>query len=152
MERILTLTSSAFENGGVIPVKYTCDGENSSPPLKVTNTYESIDSFVLIMDDPDAVKPAGHVWDHWVVFNIPPTSFELGEGENPQGILGVNSGGMLAYGGPCPPDGEHRYFFKLYGISGMLELPEGVTKKQVEEAIQGRSVAEATLMGRYTRQ
>lgn len=150
-EDTFSISSSAFEDGKMIPARYTCDGENISPPLQIINTNKEIAALVLIVDDPDAVKPAGHVWDHWIVFNISPQSCELAEGESPQGVVGINSGGVLAYGGPCPPDGEHRYFFKLYGIRKLVDLPEGATKAEVEAAMRGSIVAEAQLMGRYNR-
>lgn len=144
-----SISSSAFEHTQNIPSKYTCDGEDMSPPLTITSTYEDIESLVLIMDDPDA--PAG-TWDHWVVFNIPPTSFELPEGTEPKGVAGVNSWERTGYGGPCPPDGEHRYSFRLYGVAEMLDLSEGSTKTQVEETMEGKVVRQAELMGRYNRQ
>lgn len=108
------------------------------------------------MDDPDIPSLAKEkfnieVWDHWIVFNIPPATKEIPEGQNSFGILGKNTGGKNAYGGPCPPDREHRYFFKLYALDVMLDLSEGVTKKQVEEVMPGHILAQAELVGRYVR-
>lgn len=148
----ITLSSNAFEHGGTIPNTFTCDGENISPPLSWSGVPEEAQSLVLIMDDPDAVKPAGHVWDHWVVFNIPTTLTAVSEGEEPQGTHGITSSNTKEYGGPCPPDGEHRYFFKLYALDTNLDLQEGATKKDVEEAMEGYILAKGELMGRYERQ
>ena len=148
----LTLTSSAFEHNGKIPSKYTCDAENINPPLTISGVPEGAQSLVLIMDDPDAVKPAGKVWDHWIVFNIPPTMTEISEGMEPEGVHGVGTGGNSDYRGPCPPDAEHRYFFKLYTLDTTLNLSEGVTKKQVEQAMEGHILDQTELVGLYERQ
>ena len=153
----MKLASSAFEPNGKIPSRYTCDGENINPPLTIEKVPAKAQSLVLIMDDPDIpefVKKKYHikVWDHWIVFNIPPTTKVIPEAQNLPGMLGKNTGGKKAYGGPCPPDREHRYFFKLYALDTKLNLPEGVTKRQVEEAIAGHILAQAELIGRYQRQ
>lgn len=148
----LTLSSSAFEEGGLIPSKYTCDGENVNPELSISGVPEGTVSLALIMDDPDAVKPAGHVWDHWVKFNIPPTVTKIDENSDPEGVSGITSREVLTYGGPCPPDGEHRYFFKLYALDTKLSLREGATKAEVERAMEGHILEETQLMGRYDRQ
>jgi len=148
----IQLTSSVFEHEGLIPSKYTCDGENINPPFSISGVPEEAQSLVLIMDDPDAVKPAGHVWDHWTVFNIPTSVTEITEGEEPDGVEGITSSGALKYGGPCPPDGEHRYFFKLYALDTELDLVEGITKTEVEQAMEGHILTEAVLIGRYNRQ
>ena len=148
----MELTSPAFKEGAPIPVKYTCEGQNLSPPLVINGVPPGAKSLALIMDDPDAMKPAGKVWDHWVTFNIPPETTVIGEGENPPGVMGSNTRGVLAYGGPCPPDGEHRYYFHLYALDTMLNLKEGATKKQVLDATDGHVLAQAELRGRYVRQ
>ncbi len=148
---LMKLTSSAFQHNERIASKYTCDGADVNPPLKITNVPASAKSLVLIMDDPDAIKPAGKVWDHWIVFNIPPTTTEILEGKEPVGVHGKGTSNNLKYHGPCPPDAEHRYYFKLYALDTMLTLSEGVTKKQVEEAMKGHILAEAELIGRYER-
>ena len=145
----MKLTSSVFENDGEIPSKYTCDGKNISPPLEISGVSEAAKSLVLIMDDPDAVKPAGKVWDHWIVFNIPTTTKEIEEGDNPQGVMGKNTRGNLTYGGPCPPDARHRYFFKLYALDTTLNLKEGSTKNEVEQTMQGHIIEQTTLIGTY---
>lgn len=152
----MKFTSSAFIHNTKIPSKYTCDGKNISPPLKIEHVPANSQSLVLIMDDPDIPSLAKEkfnieVWDHWIVFNIPPATKEIPEGQNSFGILGKNTGGKNAYGGPCPPDREHRYFFKLYALDVMLDLSEGVTKKQVEEVMPGHILAQAELVGRYVR-
>ncbi len=152
----MKLTSPAFAHHGKIPTKYTCDGENISPPLKIENAPVNTKSLVLLMDDPDIPdfvkqKYTIQVWEHWIIFNIPPGTTEIPEGKNPAGIMGKNTGGKNAYGGPCPPDREHRYFFTLYALDAMLNLPEGVSKKQVEEAMQRHVLAKAELVGRYER-
>lgn len=152
----MELTSSAFENGGKIPSKYTCDGDNISPALEISAVPEGTVSLVLIMDDPDIPEVAKknfnvEKWDHWVVFNIPPGTTVIPESENPEGVIGVNTRGGNEYRGPCPPDREHRYFFKLYALDIELDLPEGSTKSQVEQAIVGHILEQTELMGKYER-
>jgi len=147
----MTLTSEAFEDGGVIPSRYTCDGENINPQLSWSRIPEDAQTLVLIMDDPDAVKPAGHVWDHWVVFDMQPATVDVKENSEPEGVSGNGSSGSTGYSGPCPPDGEHLYFFKLYALDTTLSLSEGATKAEVQTAMQGHVIAEAQLTGRYTR-
>lgn len=143
--------SDAFEYEGVIPVRYTCDGEDINPPLAIHGVPERAQSLVLIMDDPDAVKPAGKVWDHWIVFNIPPETEIIEAGLTPKGVPGVTSNGDTSYHGPCPPDGEHRYVFKLYALDRALSLSEGATKTEVENAMEGHIIDQVDLIGRYTR-
>lgn len=149
----MKLTSPAFEQEGNIPSKHTCDGKNISPPLAIFDVPAGAKSLVLIMDDPDVPKAvrADGMWDHWVVFNIPPEITEIAEGTEPEGTPGVGTGGNLAYYGPCPPDREHRYFFKLYALDKVLPLAERATKGQVEQSMKGSILAEAALMGRYER-
>ncbi|TSC60910.1 MAG: Raf kinase inhibitor-like protein, YbhB/YbcL family [Parcubacteria group bacterium Gr01-1014_107] len=147
----IRLTSRVFAHGGIIPSKYTCDGENINPPLKIESVPSEAKSLVLIMDDPDAVKPAGKVWDHWIVFNIPPTLTEVLEGEETQGVHGKGTGENTDYRGPCPPDGEHRYFFKAYALDTVLSLEAGAIKREVEQAIKGHIIAQGMLMGKYSR-
>ncbi|MBI2010714.1 MAG: YbhB/YbcL family Raf kinase inhibitor-like protein [Candidatus Colwellbacteria bacterium] len=150
----MKLESLVFENNSSIPAKYTCDGENINPPLKFSEVPESTASLVLIMDDPDvpkSVKPDG-IWDHWLIWDMPPETSEIREGEAPMGTLGKNTGGSFGYQGPCPPDREHRYFFKLYALDKKLGLPrETTTKKDLEAAMGGHILAETQLMGRYDR-
>ena len=147
----MKVTSPAFQEGQKIPSKYTCDGVNISPPLEIADIPKETKSLVLIMDDPDAIKPASKVWDHWIVFNIPPTTKKIEENKEPQGIHGKGTSNNLKYQGPCPPDTTHRYFFKLYALDISLTLPEGVIKKQVEEAMKNHILAQATLIGVYSK-
>ncbi len=160
----LTLTSTAFEHMGKIPSIYTCDGSTSSPqagddtppPLKISGVPEGAKSLVLLMDDPDIPESAKEKigkdsWDHWVLYNIPvgvteldPTSLLLAE-------VGLNSRGEKKYGGPCPPDREHRYFFKLYALSEKLSFPVAPTLLEVEEAMKDITVAKTELVGVYER-
>ena len=152
----MKLTSSAFEAGGAMPAKYTCDGQGINPPLQIYDVPSQTISLALLMDDPDIPEAAKksfnvEVWDHWVVFNMPPDTKNINEGENPAGLLGKNTRGNFAYGGPCPPDGEHRYFFKLYALDTILNLPDGSTKAEVEQAMNGHVLETVELIGRYKR-
>ncbi len=148
------LTSPAFAPGGPIPRKYTCDGEDISPPLQWRDPPQGTQSFALIADDPDA--PRG-TWIHWVLYNVPANARSLSEAVPPDAELpdgsrhGQNSWKRLGYGGPCPPGGTHRYFFKLYALDTMLDLPAGATKKQLLKAMEGHILAQAEVMGTYTR-
>jgi len=145
----MKLTSSAFENEGAIPSEFTCDGDGISPPLAISEVPENTKTLALISDDPDA--PAG-MWVHWVVFNIPPDTKEIPQGTEPQGVQGNTDFGRTGYGGPCPPSGTHRYFFKLYALDTELDLPEGSIKGEVEQAMEGHILAQTELMGKYQRQ
>jgi len=145
----LKLSSSVFEHNGSIPPKYTCDGDDISPPLEISNVGEGVKSLVLIMDDPDA---PGGTWDHWVVFNLSPTLTAIEEGFEPKGVSGNNSWGRIGYGGPCPPSGEHRYIFKLYTLDTKLSLKEGATKTEVEKSMQDHIFQQTELIGLYKRQ
>ncbi len=144
----MQLSSSAFEHNGTIPRQYTCDEANSSPPLTIAGVPSEAQSLVLIMDDPDA--PVG-IWDHWVIFNISPGTTEIPEGREPEGIHGKGTAGNTKYTGPCPPDREHRYFFKLYALNTQLDLTEGVSKAEVEQAMAGHVIDHTELVGRYDR-
>jgi len=151
----ITIKSSAFTEGAMIPVKYTCDGNNVSPPLQWSDPPEGTKSFALISDDPDA--PIG-TWVHWVMFNIPPTVRELQENVPSSQVLpngaiqGITDFGSAGYGGPCPPSGTHRYFFKIYALDCTLDLGSGAKKKQVVEAMKNHILAQGQLMGKYKRQ
>ncbi len=148
----MKLISANFRHDGKIPAKHTCDGNDVSPQLSISDLPEGTESLVLIMDDPDAVKPAGRVWDHWVVWNIPATTTEIPEGKEPEGIHGLGSSGRLGYSGPCPPDKEHAYHFKLYALDiPDIGLPEGATKADVEAAMRGHVIGQVELVGRYQR-
>ncbi len=148
------LTSSAFAPGEPIPRKYTCDDADHSPPLSWAGAPAATESFALIMDDPDA--PVG-TWVHWVIFNIPATTSSLPEAVPPQPTLaggtiqGTNSWRRIGYGGPCPPSGQHRYFFKLYALDTSLELDSKATKSEVLSAMEGHILAQTELMGVYRR-
>ena len=142
---------TAFENNGNIPSKYTCDGKNVSPPLIFSEISENAKSLVLIMDDPDAVKPAGKVWDHWIIFDIPKDTKEIPEGREPRGMHGKGTSGNLKYHGPCPPDEEHRYYFKLYALNTELNLSEGSAKSEIEKAMKGHIIEKSELTGKYKR-
>lgn len=150
----LTLTSPAFEQGDPIPTVYTCDGDNRSPALEWSRAPEQARSLVLIMDDPDA--PSGD-FVHWVVYNLPPDLASLKEDTSAGDIQGLgaengsNGRGQEGYTGPCPPSGEHRYFFKLYALDATLDLGPGVNKAQVEAAISGHVLDQTVLMGVYAR-
>jgi hypothetical protein len=150
----IKITSPAFEEGSLIPRKYTCDGPNVSPPLAWTSVPEGTKSFALICDDPDA--PMG-TWVHWVLYNLPPNLPALPENIPPRTELdngakqGTNDFRKIGYGGPCPPGGTHRYFFKIYALDTVLNLEARATKSQLLTAMKGRILAEGQLMGRYKR-
>ncbi|MDI6791517.1 MAG: YbhB/YbcL family Raf kinase inhibitor-like protein [bacterium] len=149
------LRSTAFTPGEPIPTKYTCDGEDISPPLQWSDPPRDTQSFALISDDPDA--PAGD-WVHWVLYNLPAKTRTLPEDVPPDGDLpdgsrhGKNSWRRLGYGGPCPPGGTHRYFFKLYALDTVLNLAAGASKEQLLQAMKGHILARTELMGIYSRQ
>ena len=147
----MKLSSPVFEHGGKIPPKYTCNGENINPPLTISGVPSGAESLVLIMEDPDVPRNlrADGMWDHWIVFNIPPDTLEIPEGKEPQGIHGRGTGGNFDYMGPCPPDREHRYFFKLFALDGKLDLAKGAGKGEVEKAMEGRILEKFELMGLY---
>ncbi len=145
----LSISSSAFSQNGMIPPKYTCDGSDVNPPLSFGNVPEKTRTLALIVDDPDA--PRG-IWIHWVAWTIGPGTKEIPENTVPQGALqGTNDFRKQGYGGPCPPSGTHRYFFKLYALDAVLPLKAGATKAQLEEAMKGHVLAQAELIGRYGR-
>lgn len=146
----LQLTSEAFSNGQPIPAKHTCVGHNISPALAWTNPPKNTKSFTLIVDDPDA--PHG-TFVHWVLFNIPADTHNLPEnllahGENGM-QAGKNSYNVTKYRGPCPPNGTHRYFFKLYALDTVLNVPHGASKEQLLEAMNGHILAQTELMGTF---
>lgn len=145
----MQIASSAFLPNEIIPTKYTCDGEDISPPLAFTDVPEETKSLSLIVDDSDA--PAG-TWVHWVAWNIDPTTEALEEGRLPAGTEeGINDFGKTGYGGPCPSSGTHRYFFKLYALDTAFDLPASTDKEALLAAIEGHILAQAELVGRYSR-
>ncbi|NUM73118.1 YbhB/YbcL family Raf kinase inhibitor-like protein [candidate division KSB1 bacterium] len=150
----MELKSLVFDAGGSIPKKYTCDGPDLSPPLIWNTVPDRTQSLALICDDPDA--PMG-VWVHWVIFNLPADARELPEGVPPQKMLpngakqGLNDFRRIGYGGPCPPSGEHRYFFKLFALDAKLDLEAGAKKADLLKAMEGHILSESKLMGKYRR-
>ena len=151
----MNIVSPVFNHQGMIPAKYTCEGADASPPLKWSGIPANTKSLVLIVDDPDAPDPAAPrmTWVHWVLYDIPPELTELAEGATinlPTGIReGTNDFRQTHYGGPCPPVGKHRYFFKLYALDKTLGSLPGATKASVENAMQGHVLAQAELVGLY---
>jgi Raf kinase inhibitor-like YbhB/YbcL family protein len=161
----IRLTSAAFTEGGMIPREFTCDGADRSPPLEWSGVPQTARSLVLICDDPDAL---GGTWSHWVLYDLAPSITALDEGvaadlvatlEPRTGVQqpkltvsqGRNDFGKIGYGGPCPPWGVHRYFFRLYALDQRTELAPGATRKAVFKAIEGHILAEGHLMGKYAR-
>lgn len=152
---MLTIQSPAFSNNSLIPSRYTCDDENINPELIISGVPTECKSLVIIIDDPDiptSVKEARgiEVFDHLLLFNIPPETSRIPE-KMIVGTIGKNSAGDNAYRGPCPPDREHRYFFRLYALKVILNLNEGVTRDEIELAMKGNVLESAELMGRYER-
>ena len=141
----LKLTSSAFSHGSEIPRKYGYKNGNREPPLTMNGVPEGTKSLALIMDDPDAMGAVGKVWVHWVMWNIDPTNTELENLMNE----GRTDFGEVGYGGPAPPDKRHTYVFKLYALDSELDLPDKSTKADVEKAMEGHIIEQATLTGTY---
>ena len=144
----MKITSSAFQQGGNMPSKFSCDGANASPPLQISDIPTEAQSLVLIVDDPDA--PSG-LFTHWAVWNISPQTTTIGEGSTPKGVQGTNDFGKSGYGGPCPPSGTHRYYFKVFALDRELDLPVGAKRSHLDSAIKGHVIAQGELMGRYSR-
>lgn len=150
----LALSSSAFSPGESIPVIYTCDGENISPPLSIVGVPENTESLVLVVEDPDVPKSIREdgMWDHWIVFDIAPDTTAVAEDAVPSGaVLGTTTSNSLEYSGPCPPDREHRYFFRLLALDTTLSLPEGILKDDLLKKARSHVIDSAELMGRYER-
>jgi len=154
----LKLTSPAIAHNHPIPPYYTCDGADRSPPLTWSGLPRGTQSLALVMDDPDAPDPKAPrmVWVHWVLYNLPPTAHGLPEGLKPQDLPGGTRQGLndfkhTGYGGPCPPIGSHRYFFKLYALDAVLTDLKRPTKAQLEKAMEGHILAQAELIGTYQR-
>jgi len=150
----ITVTSTVFSEGGKIPLRYGCDGEDISPPISWKQGPAGTKSYALISDDPDA--PMG-IWVHWVIYNIPASVTSLPENVPGQPKLvdgtlqGINDFKRHGYGGPCPPGGTHRYYFKVYALDEMLDVGPGLTKKKLLKALEGHVVASGELMGTYSR-
>ena len=151
----IKITSPAFEDGGLIPAKYTCDGADISPPLQWDAVPEGTKSIALICDDPDA--PVG-TFVHWVIFGLPAETRELAEKVPAEEVLangarqGISDFGRTGYGGPCPPSGTHRYFFKIYALDAEIALAAGADKAQLLKAMEGHIVGQGQLIGKYKRQ
>ncbi len=143
----MTLTSPVFAQDEAIPLQFSCDGDDISPELAWAGIPDGAASLVLILDDPDA--PVG-TWDHWLLFDMPPDLEGLPQGGT-AGTDGNNSWNRIGYGGPCPPGGTHRYFFKLYALDTTLDLPAGTAKGALETAMEGHILGQVELMGTYTR-
>jgi len=141
---------TAFTNNGTIPKEYTCDGKDINPPLEISEIPEGTKTLAIISDDPDS--PSG-TWVHWVVWNIPVNSetINIEEDSNP-GTSGKNSFRKLGYGGPCPPSGTHRYFFKIYALDSELDLEEGAPGRDLENAMQGHLLDKAEIIGLYSKE
>lgn len=150
----MKLTSPAFGHNGKIPPEYTCDGADVSPELHISNVPKNAKSLALIIDDPDVPKNIrlSGLWVHWVVWNIPPDTKTIQKGNEPEGIGGNSDFKRTGYGGPCPPDREHRYFFKLYALDTELDLAEGSNKKELENVMEGHIIEKTELIGLYNRQ
>ena len=149
----MQLISAAFAHNSTIPSEHTCDGDDMSPPLTISGVPAEAKSLVLIMDDPDVPKEirADGTWDHWIIFNIPPDTHEIAEGVEPEGQHGTGTSNNTNYHGPCPPGGEHRYFFKLYALDAELSLADGASKADVEQAMTGHILEQTELIGHYAR-
>ncbi len=154
----MMIRSAAFDDHGAIPAKYTCDGEDVSPPLSWSGVPQKAKSLVLIVDDPDAPDPANPrmTWVHWVLYNLPPDSTGLPEAVKPEQLpkgtrQGLNDWKRTGYGGPCPPVGRHRYFFKLYALDTVLPDLGEATKAQLERAMVDHVLSQAQIVGTYER-
>jgi Raf kinase inhibitor-like YbhB/YbcL family protein len=143
----MKITSPAFQEGGKIPAKYTCDGANVNPPLHIEGTSAAARSLVLIVDDPDA---PGGLFTHWLVWRIDPKTTEIAENGLPPGAQqGGNGFGKTRYGGPCPPSGTHRYFFRIIALDRELDLNAGAQRDKLETALNGHTLGKAELQGLY---
>lgn len=150
----MKITSEAFLNGGTIPREFTCDGAGTNPPLNFSDIPKEARSLALIYEDPDAPRssyaPDG-IWIHWIVWSISPSKNSISGGETGFGITGTNSSGRRSYDMPCPPNGEHRYIFKLYALDSLLDLASTSVKSNLLESMQNHVLAKAELLGRYSR-
>lgn len=146
---MIKISSPAFPDNGDIPEEYTCDGVNISPPLLIKDIPDGTESLVLVMDDPDAPNKT---WTHWIVFDISSDIKEIKENSIPlNASLGLNDFGRIDYGGPCPPSGMHRYFFRIYALDIVLGLQPGITRDVLEGEMEGHVIGEGELMGQYER-
>jgi len=145
----LELSSPAFDDGDPIPEEYGYEERNVNPPLRIDGVPEAAESLALLVDDPDAVEPAGQVWDHWVVYDVPPRVEEIPEDWDVEGEEGRNDYGEAGYGGPNPPDAEHDYRFRLYALDERLELGRGAAKDTVEDELEDSVLARDAMIGTY---
>src|SRR6478672_2226527 len=144
----ISVTTPAFQAGGDVAAKFTCNGANVNPELKINGVPNEAKSLVLIVDDPDA--PRG-LFTHWIVWNIGPKTTRMAENSAPTaGVQGINDFGKRNYGGPCPPSGTHRYFFKIFALDTKLELKPGARRAELDAAMRGHILAQGELMGRYS--
>jgi Raf kinase inhibitor-like YbhB/YbcL family protein len=147
----LTLTSPAFDDGEQIPRRYSYTADNVNPPLTISGVPDGTESLLLLVDDPDAVGPAGHIWDHWLVWDVDPGRESVPEDWAPEAAVeGQNDYGEQGYGGPNPPDGEHTYRFRLYALDTELGLSAAAARDDVADAVTGHIVEKDTLEGTYT--
>ncbi|HDP89292.1 MAG TPA: YbhB/YbcL family Raf kinase inhibitor-like protein [Thioalkalivibrio sp.] len=151
----MRIRSTAFEHNQPIPARYTCEGEDVSPPLIFEEVPAKAKSLVLIVDDPDAPDPKApqRTWVHWVLYNLPPdlTGLDEATATPPRAAVGLNDWQRNDWGGPCPPIGRHRYFFKLYALDTVIDEREGLTKLDITEAMIDHVIAQAELVGTYSR-
>ncbi len=145
----MRITTTAFQEGGNIPSKFTCDGADANPPLRFEGVPAEAKSLALIVDDPDA---PGGLFTHWLVWNIDPKTTAVEENSAPSnGVQGKNDFGKSGYGAPCPPSGTHRYFFKIFALDQQLDLAAGLKRAQLDAQMRGHILAQGELMGRYSR-
>jgi Raf kinase inhibitor-like YbhB/YbcL family protein len=146
----MKITSPAFQEGGNIPAKFTCDGANANPPLHIEQVPAEAKSLALIVDDPDA---PGGLFIHWLVWGIDPKATDIAENSVPPNVVqGKNGFGKSGYGGPCPPSGAHRYYFRVYALDQTLSLPAGANRGELDNRMKGHIIGQGELMGRYSRQ
>ncbi len=146
----MRITSTAFQSNNLIPSKYTCDGENFNPPLAFFQVPANAQSLALIVEDIDSPSK---IFTHWLIYNMSPSTIQILENQVPQNSMqGKTDFGQVGYGGPCPPGGMHRYFFKLYALDTVLNLPEGASKEEVQEAMKNHVLESAEIIGLYKRQ
>ena len=150
----MKISSPAFPHNGFIPAKYTCEGEDINPPLEFSEISNKTMTLVLIMDDPDVPKSirADGLWHHWLIWNMPAETRGIGENSVPSGIIGQNTRGNKAYGGPCPPDRQHSYFFKLYAMDRAIGLPAEAGIEELRKAMYDHVIAKAELIGLYEKE
>lgn len=144
----IAVTSSAFSSGGAIPAQFTCKGADHNPPLQLQGIPKGAKSLALIMDDPDA---PGGTFNHWLIWNLDPSTSQIGERSEPPGaVQGTNDFGKVGFGGPCPPSGTHRYYFRIFALDRTLELKAGAKRSALEAAMKGHILARGELMGRFS--